>query len=130
MSVGPATAGGNAVPTTMLAEVDQALQAFGNVRGAGVRTITTPGGGAFEIPTVSDLNSGGILAENAADGETDPTVNQVTLNAYMVTSDIVNCSFQMLQDGVVDIEQLIGSLLGERIARGENALLTLSLIHI
>lgn len=124
LSVGTASAGGNAVPTTMMAEIEQAMEAFGNVASV-ARVITTPGGGALEMPTVSDVaNSGSVLAENTADDETDPTFGKVTLDAFKVTSDIVNVSFEMLQDGVIDVGGLIGSLLGERLARGENALLT------
>ena len=124
LSVGTASAGGNAVPTSMMSEIERAMVEFGNVSGV-ARVITTPGGGALEMPTVTDTgNSGSILAENTADDETDPTFGKVTLNAYKVTSDIVNVSYEMLQDGVVDVGSLIGSLLGERLARGENALLT------
>lgn len=124
LTTGTASAGGNAVPTSMMGEIERAMLEFGNVAGV-ARVITTPGGGALEMPTVTDTaNSGSILAENTADDETDPTFGKVTLDAYKVTSDIVNVSYEMLQDGVVDIGSLIGSLLGERLARGENALLT------
>lgn len=118
------TLGGDAVPTEMLREIERAMQQFGNVR-AVARILSTAGGGPLEMPTVTDVaNAGSILAENVADDETDPTFGQATLNAYKVTSDIVNISFEMLQDGVVDVGALIGDMLGERIARGENALLT------
>jgi HK97 family phage major capsid protein len=123
-SVGTTTAGGFTVADEMMAALSKTLVRFGGVREA-CRVITTSTGADWPWPTVNDsANTGGILAENTSDGETDVTVGQIVFNAYKSTSDVVRVSFELLQDSSFSWDALLGELLGERIGRGENALLT------
>ena len=115
--VGTDSAGGYLVPEQLRAEVERALLAFGGVRPVAT-VIRTAGGGDLDIPTVNDTsNKGVILAENTQVTEQDVTFGQVTLSAYKYSSKMVRVSVELLQDSAVNVESLIGSLLGERIAR-------------
>ncbi len=124
LTTGTASLGGNLVATSMVASVDKAMVAFGNVRNAST-VVTTQGGGTIDMPTVTDSgNSGAVLAEGSADSETDPAFGKLSLGAFKITSNLVAVSLEMLADPQVDMASLLGDLLGERLARGLNAFYT------
>jgi HK97 family phage major capsid protein len=49
----------------------------------------------------------------------------MTLNAYAYDTEWVQVSMELLQDSAIDVEQFIGGLLGERLARRVNTELTI-----
>lgn len=116
--------GGYLVPTDLLNEIEVALLAFGGVREV-ARVIRTESGNQLDLPTVNDTgNPGSIAAENGAVSETDITFGVKNLNAYKVSSDLVKIPFELLQDSDFNLAQLLGEILGERIARKAGALYT------
>lgn len=58
------------------------------------------------------------------DGGVDATFAKMTLNAYAFDTEWVQLSMEILQDSAIDIEQFLGELLGERLARRVNVELT------
>lgn len=127
-SVGADTAGGYTVPQEFQAELVRTLRAFGPMYDGGiVREIITEGGGSMPWPTVNDTaNVGVAIAENAAaTGEGDVTFGQRVLSAYKFGSGPIRVSNELIDDSAIDIESLLGELMGERIGRIVNTKLTL-----
>lgn len=119
-STGTGSAGGFTVPPSFLAEIERAMLAFGAVREV-ARVISSDIGSSLAIPTLNDTsNTGRIINENAALTNTALTFGQTALPVYMYSSDSVLMSYQMLQDAIL-VEQLLPSLLGERLGRITNA---------
>lgn len=116
MSTTPA-AGGYGIPEGFVSTVEVAMLAFGGMREA-AQVIRTASGQDLPFPTVDDTgNVGAILAENVAAGEQDVAMGQLVLEAYKYTSKLVRVSIELLQDEAVNIQELLGRLLGERVAR-------------
>lgn len=110
-------AGDYAVPEGFTSTVDVALLSFGGMREA-AQVIRTAAGGDLPFPTVDDTsNAGAIVAEDVADTEQDVAMGQLVLGAFTYTSKLVRVSMELLQDEAVNVQELLGRLLGERIAR-------------
>ena len=111
------SAGGYTIPEGFVYELERALLAFGGMRQVS-SVIRTDSGNDLPWPTVNDTsNAGAILAENTEVSEQDVTFGSVTLNAYKYTSKLVRVSEELMQDSAFNLAQVLGSLLGERVAR-------------
>jgi HK97 family phage major capsid protein len=119
-SVGTGSEGGYAVPDEMMKALEVSMLAFGGVRQ--VATVyRTSSGAALPFPTTNDTaNKGAILGENAAASEQAVTFGQLVLDSYKYSSKYVLVSVELLQDSSVNVPQLIGRLLGERLGRITN----------
>lgn len=116
-SVGLGSGGGFSAPQGVMQPLNKALLQFGAVRPYAT-VIRTTNGNTIPIPTVDDTaNTGSDLGENAAASTTDVTFGQRTLGAYKLSSDIVKVSSELLEDSALNISQIVGELLGERLAR-------------
>ena len=116
--------GGYTIPTDLVRNIEIAMLEFGGVREV-ARIIRTEGGNQLDIPTVNDTgNTGSIEGENDALATTDVTFGTKALNAYKVSSDLVKIPFELFQDSAFNMGELLGQLLGERIARNAAALYT------
>jgi len=112
--------GGYSVPDAAMQAIEIALLAFGGMRQV-ASVIRTDGGSALPIPTSNDTsNKGAILTENTQVSEVDVTMGQLVLDAYMYSSKSVLVSLQLLQDSAVNVPEMIGRMLGERIGRIQN----------
>jgi len=121
LSVGVDTAGGYTVPEGMMQQMEQAELAFGGMRESNAHIITTNGGQDIPWPTTNDTgNKGRIIGENTTLTQTDPTVGQKVLRAYMYSSDLVLVPFTLLQDSAIDVEAWLANILAERIGRITN----------
>lgn len=122
LSKGTASAGGNAVPVSMVNAIDKALKFFAPIRGV-CSTLVTDSGSDLDYPRVTDVaNSASIVSEaGTIVVNADPTFSKVTMKAWKYATTIVKVSLELLQDSAVDVEQLLGSLLGERMGRGQAA---------
>lgn len=124
-----ATAGGYTVPTELAAEIDKTLKMWGPMYDEAICTvINTSSGNAIDFPTVDD--TGVAVAKHTEgvamtdDGGVDATFGKMTLNAFAYDSEWIQISMELLQDSAVNIEQFIGGLVGERLARRVNTELT------
>lgn len=119
------TAGGYLAPEEFQPVVEKALLAFGGMRQARTRKLSTANGNDLLIPTSDDTsNTGAIVGENNVHSTQDMTFGQVKLGSYLYSSKIIKVSRQLLQDSAVDVPSLIGEAAGERIGRIQNTHLT------
>jgi HK97 family phage major capsid protein len=124
LSVVTNTAGEHTIAEGFVAQLEKSLLAFGNVR-AVADVMVTPKAEPLPWPTVSDHgNAAELLAENTGAGEADPTFGVVTFGAFKISSKLVQVPNELMQDSAFDMASLLGGLLGERIARKENAYFT------
>ena len=116
-----ATEGGETIREDFSGSFEIALLAHGAMRNV-AEVIRTAKGGAMPWPTIDDTsNVGQIKAEEAAADTTDIVTSEVTFNSYKYSSDAVLVSSELLRDSEFNLANIIGNLLGTRIARKTNA---------
>lgn len=98
------------------------LKSWAGVRQAGATVLPTSDGNPLVIPTGDDSsNVGQIVGEAVTDNSAaDPTIGNVTLNAYRFDSKWIKVSLEMLRDSAFPIEQYIQTIAAERIGRAFN----------
>jgi HK97 family phage major capsid protein len=128
-TAGTNSAGGFTVPTELATFIDKAMIATGPMYDSNLFTvINTTGGNTFNIPTVDDTS---VAAEAHTegtqptdDGGKDVTFAQKTLGAFAFDTEWVRWSYELANDSILNMEQLLGELLGERMGRIANSKLT------
>jgi HK97 family phage major capsid protein len=128
-TAGTTTAGGYTVPTELASFIEKAMIATGPMYDSSLFTvINTTGGNTFNIPTVDDTSvsavahtEGGTVTD---DGGSDVTFGQKTLGAYAFNTEWVRWSTELANDSILNVESLLGELLGERLGRIANSKLT------
>lgn len=128
-TVGTAADGGYTVPTTLMNEIVRAMADWGPMFDEDVaRNFTTPTGNPMSLPTIDDTGSTPEAhaegSEGTDDGGKDVSFGQKVLNAFAYDTEWVKWSFELDEDSIFAMEQLLGSLLGERLGRNGNRLLT------
>lgn len=123
------TAGGYTVPTEMANFIVKSMAAWGPMYDPGVTSeIVTSGGGQITIPTVNDTarvvvkHTEGVTLTD--DGGSDASFGQKTLDAYAFNTEWLRVSKELADDSAFNIEQFLGELLGEGLARRANLELT------
>lgn len=129
-SVGTTTEGGFLAPEGFSGEIDRAMAAWGPMWQPGItRELNTPSGNKIPWPTVDDTaNTGRIKAENASvddDGTDDVVFGEAELDAYVYDTGMIRVPMELMSDSFFDIEALLNDLLGERMGRLANNVLTL-----
>lgn len=124
-----AAAGGYTVPTELAGFIIQSMKDWGPMYDDNVCTeMRTARGNPVTIPTVDDTNKTAVPhteGEDFADtGAKDVEFGQKLLNAYVYNTEFIRFSFELAQDSAFGVEQLLGSLLGERLGRIANLQLT------
>lgn len=128
-TAGTNTAGGYTVPTELAAEIIKAMKAWGPMYDEDIcTTMNTASGNPIDLPTVDDTaNEAADHAEGADltdDGGADVVFGKKTLNAYAYDTEFIRWSWELEMDSIFSMEQLLGSLLGERLGRIANRRLT------
>lgn len=124
MSIGTTTAGGNMVPVEMMQRYSEIQKWFGRVADLATN-VTTETGATLPWPTVDDTaNAGAIKSEGTSASAADPTIGVVNLGSFVFSSQRVPVSWELIQDSFVNINSLLGLLLGRRIARFKNTKFT------
>jgi len=126
------TAGGYTVPTTLADFIVKSMAAWGPMYDEDIcTTINTTSGEQINIPTVADTTVAVVrhlaAGEGVAltdDGGSDATFGTKALNAYIFDTEFVRWSFELQNDSIFSMEQLLGELLGERLGRRANTELT------
>lgn len=124
-----AAAGGYTVPTELAGFIIQSMKDWGPMYDDNICTeMRTTRGNPVTIPTVDDT---GKTAEPHKEGDDfadtgakDVEFGQKLLNAYVYNTEFIRFSFELAQDSAFGVEQLLGSLLGERLGRISNMQLT------
>jgi HK97 family phage major capsid protein len=128
-TAGTNTAGGYTVPVELASFIEKAMIASGPMYDSNLFTvINTTGGNTFNIPTVNDTavtavahTEGGSVTD---DGSKDVTFGQAQLGAYAFDTAWVRWSYELANDSILNVESLLGELLGERLGRIANSKLT------
>jgi len=109
--------GGYAIQDAAMREVEIALLEYGGMRQVAT-VLRTDTGGPLPIPTVNDTTQvGTLIGENTTATKQDAAFSQLVLDAYKYTSKEVVVSVELMQDSAVNLPQMLGRLLGERVAR-------------
>lgn len=117
LTVGTTTAGGYTVPEGFSGILEQALLDYSAVRGV-ADVMVTAGGGDMPYPTEDDTsNTGELLGEATEANFADNTFGVVTFRAYKFSSKGVLVSYELLNDSAFNLEEILGTQLGIRIAR-------------
>lgn len=120
MGVGSTTIGGYSVQDSPMGALERALLSYGAMRSVST-VLRTDTGSDLPIPTSDDTsNKGAILSENSQVSEVDITFGQLVLQSYKYSSKSVLVSVELLQDSSVNVAEMIGTALGERIGRIQN----------
>ena len=120
MGVSSSTIGLNSVADSPMGALERALLTFGGMRQVAT-VFRTASGSDMPFPTTNDTgNAGALLAENTQVSEVDVTFGQLVLNSFKYSSKLVLVARELLQDSSVNVPELLGSLLGERIGRIQN----------
>ena len=114
LSAGTAGAGGNTIPSTFWTELVAPLRNFSSVLQAGAKIITTASGETITIPRLATPGAAAQYAEGGAISGTDPTFDQVSWPVFKL-GEVILASRELVQDSAVDIESLIGDLIGQNI---------------
>jgi HK97 family phage major capsid protein len=128
-TAGNTTAGGFTVPTDLARVIDKTMKMWGPMYDEAICTvINTSSGNPLDFPKTDDTavavaqhTEAGAMTD---DGGVDAAFTKMTLGAFAYDTEWVQISMELLQDSAVDIEQFIGELLGERLARRVNSELT------
>lgn len=120
------TGGGYAIPEGFAGTIEKIMSYYGPmVDGGVVRIMDTSSGNDLPYPTINDTsNKGRLLAINTAVTKTNMTFGQTVFNAYKYSSDSVLVPVELLEDEAVNLESVIGEILGERLGRIMNEHLT------
>ena len=123
------TAGGFTVPTELATFIVESMKAFGPMYSSPLfNNINTAAGNTFNIPTIDDTTK---TAESHTegtqptdDGGKDAVFGQKSLGAFAFNTEWVRWSAELNADSVLNMESLLGRLLGERMGRIANSKLT------
>lgn len=112
--------GGYTIPDDMMRAIEVAMLWYGPMRQSST-IVRTEGGADLPWPTVNDTtNVGAILDINTVVPAQDVAFGQLVLKAFKYTSKNVLVPVELMQDNAVNLPQLLGELLGERIGRIQN----------
>lgn len=129
LTAGTTTAGGYTVPTELQNILIRVMKDWGPMFDEAICTVIQTGAGnPITLPTIDDTaksaaahTEGGSVTD---DGGEDPVFGQKLLEAYAFDTEWVRWSFELDHDSIFTMESLLGSLLGERMGRKGNAILT------
>lgn len=128
-TAGSTTAGGYTVPTTLANMLSEAMKQFGPLYTDDLCTfIDTASGNPMKLPTIDDTAGTGYAHTEAAaltdDGSADAVFGQAALDAYTYDTRFVRWSWELNNDSIFAMEQLLARLLGTRLGRIANNKLT------
>jgi len=125
---GTANKGAEFVPVTLVASLYEKLFDDSAILATGPTILRTAGGDPIKLPRLTAL--GNLSQANARVAEAgniiegDPSFDQVQLDAYKY-AQYTQVSRELVEDGVLDVESLIGAVLGRNIANYVGSDLTL-----
>ncbi len=129
-TVGTNAAGGFTVPTELASIIIRTMKDWGPMYDGDIVTeMVTASGNPMKLPTVDDTaksgarrDEGGAITDDAGE---DVVFGQKSLDSFVYDTEFIRVSMELAQDSVFNMEALLGSLLGERLARIANRELTI-----
>jgi HK97 family phage major capsid protein len=114
------TGGGYTIPDEAMMSLEKALLWFGSMRQAAT-IIRTESGADLPIPTANDTAQAGVILDiNTQVANQDVTFGQLVLKAFKYSSKQVLVPVELMMDSAVNLPQMLGEMLGERIGRIQN----------
>ena len=128
-TVGTNSAGGFTVPTEMATFIEEAMAASGPMYTSDLfSVIQTADGRQFDIPTIDDTSVTAEAhtegADPTNDGGKDATFGSKSVGAFAFNSEFIRWSAELNADSILNMESLLGGLVGERLGRIANSKLT------
>ena len=126
---GTSAAGGYTVPTELATFIEKSMIATGPMYGNELFTvINSANGSTFNIPTIDDTAKTAEAhtegTQPTDDGGKDAVFGQKTLGAFAFDSEWIRWSAELNADSILNMESLLGELIGERLGRIANSKLT------
>jgi HK97 family phage major capsid protein len=128
-TAGTGSQGGFTVPTELQAIMVRAMKDWGPMYDEDICTvITTAAGNSIPLPFTDDTakvaaaQTEGVTLTD--DGSEDVVFAQRALDSFSASTEWLRVSYELVNDSLFNMEQLLGSLLGERLGRRANAWLT------
>lgn len=116
--------GGVLIPSVTAAAIEMNMLAYGSMLQAAT-TMVTETGGTLIMPTVDDTsNSASLISENTDASVVEPSFGGLRLGDHKYSSGYVLIPRELLEDTGNVVASMVPQLLGERLARKENADLT------
>lgn len=107
------------IPTTLVESLFRKLFDDSTIMSAGVHILRTASGEALKFPRLASLGAlsqaSSRVAEKGVIQKSEPTFDSVTLNAFKY-GQISQSDREAIQDSVIDIEGLLGEVLGRNMA--------------
>lgn len=120
LTKGGSGSGAELVPQSFAATFELAMLATSPML-AYVDTMTTSTGEPLLWPLGNDSAVEGAIAAESVDinavTQTDPVLTRLTLGAYDYHSRFLKVTEQLLRDAVINVDQIIAQMLGERLGR-------------
>jgi HK97 family phage major capsid protein len=128
-TVGTNSAGGFTVPTELQAVLIRAMKLWGPMYDEDIcTTMATASGNPLPMPFIDDTAKVAAAQTEGAtltdDGSEDAVFAQRQLDSFSASTEWVRVSYELANDSIFNMEQLLGDLLGERLGRRANAWLT------
>lgn len=116
------TSGGYTFGPTFVANLEMAMTSASGILEVS-QIIRTDHGEEMRWPTANDTsNEGRQLGESQPVVALDPSFGQKLWYAHKLTSDMIKCPFELLEDNAVGLETVIPEMLGQRLGRTVNRL--------
>lgn len=113
------TVAAETIPTTLVESLFRKLFDDSTIMSAGVHILRTASGEALKFPRLASLGAlaqaSSRVAEKGQIQKSEPTFDSVTLNAFKY-GQISQSDREAIQDSVIDIEGLLGEVLGRNMA--------------
>lgn len=135
LAVGTATSGAETVPTTLAKSLVEQMFDDSTILSANPTILRTASGEPLKLPRLTALNPlqndihvNGVpdlhaqVPEATDIQESEPNFDQVSLGAWKY-AQIMRVSRELVEDGVLDIEALMGQVLGRNLANNFGAML-------
>lgn len=120
---GTADKGGYTVPKAMMAQVIEAMKAYGGIANI-AQVMYTSDGREIDWPTSDGTaEEGELIGENTAATELDTSFGSIAISAKKLSSKIIRVSNELLQDSAINMESFLSGRIGERIGRTEARLI-------
>lgn len=117
--------GGFTVQTDVVANLLDALKAFGGMRSVAT-ILRTEKGNPMSFPTSDGTaETGEWIAENVTATAADPSFGTKSLPVFKASSKVVAIPFELLQDSSIDVEAFVQNRLATRLGRISNTGYTL-----
>ena len=129
-TAGTATAGGFTVPTELQTILIRSMVAWGPMYDENLcTTLITTSGNQLPMPTIDDTaKTVSVTAEGVSltdTGGKDAVFGQKQLDAFSFNTEWLRVSYELVNDSIFAMEELLGDMLGERLGRRANLELTI-----